>query len=203
MYCAEQIIVPPDLGDILKAYSKEVIRNNPEDIYEFSSRYFAQFVTKEARISLDQLVMLRERMDTEFPDGQISQEDLYKIAGENGITSGSIDKVLNLGPFEAVLPCGEFLVLLISLEGEDLTHCAQLIFEVYSSTQDKALEPEQFITLFQHLASRDPRVAEIENFGEILSTQLTDMATTKGGIVTFDDFASTEVILAMNSPAEE
>jgi hypothetical protein len=45
IYCAEQIVIPPDLGDILKAYAKEVIRNEPEDIFEFSAKYFAQFVT--------------------------------------------------------------------------------------------------------------------------------------------------------------
>lgn len=48
IYCAEQIVIPPDLGDILKAYAKEVIRNEPEDIFEFSAKYFAQFVTSGA-----------------------------------------------------------------------------------------------------------------------------------------------------------
>ena len=37
-YCAEQIVIPPDLGDILKAYAKEVIRNEPDDIFEFSAK---------------------------------------------------------------------------------------------------------------------------------------------------------------------
>ena len=51
IYCAEQIVIPPDLGDILKAYAKEVIRNEPEDIFEFSAKYFAQFVTSGKRHS--------------------------------------------------------------------------------------------------------------------------------------------------------
>ena len=33
IYMAEQIRVPPDLADILKAYTKEVIRRQPEDLY--------------------------------------------------------------------------------------------------------------------------------------------------------------------------
>ena len=41
IYMAEQIRVPPDLADILKAYTKEVIRRQPEDLYEFSAIYFA------------------------------------------------------------------------------------------------------------------------------------------------------------------
>lgn len=36
-----QIRVPPQLDDILKAYTKEVIRRKPEDLVEFSAFYFA------------------------------------------------------------------------------------------------------------------------------------------------------------------
>jgi len=41
IYCAEQIQVPSDLADILKAYTKEVIRRQPADLCEFSAIYFA------------------------------------------------------------------------------------------------------------------------------------------------------------------
>merc|ERR1719199_234042 len=47
MYCAEQINIPENLGEILKAYSKEVIRQQPINIYEFSARYFAQLDQQE------------------------------------------------------------------------------------------------------------------------------------------------------------
>ena len=35
IFCAEQIEVPETLPDILKNYSKAVIRNNPENIISF------------------------------------------------------------------------------------------------------------------------------------------------------------------------
>jgi len=38
IFCAEQIEVPPQLPDILKNYSKAVIRNNPSDIIDFSRK---------------------------------------------------------------------------------------------------------------------------------------------------------------------
>ncbi len=38
IFCAEQIEVPPELPNILKNYSKEVIRNNPNDIIDFSRK---------------------------------------------------------------------------------------------------------------------------------------------------------------------
>jgi len=40
IFSAEQIIVPDELPGILKNYSKEVIRSNPEDIIKFSREYF-------------------------------------------------------------------------------------------------------------------------------------------------------------------
>ena len=40
IFCAEQIEVPDELPEILKNYSKAVIRNNPENIISFSRKYF-------------------------------------------------------------------------------------------------------------------------------------------------------------------
>lgn len=38
IFCAEQIRVPDDLAEVLKNYSKAMIRNNPEDQVAFSRR---------------------------------------------------------------------------------------------------------------------------------------------------------------------
>lgn len=38
LYSAEQIKIPPDLGDILKEYSKAVMREQPENLYEWSAK---------------------------------------------------------------------------------------------------------------------------------------------------------------------
>jgi hypothetical protein len=51
MYCAEQINIPDNLGEILKAYAKEVIRQQPDNLYEFSARYFAQVCPAPPRAS--------------------------------------------------------------------------------------------------------------------------------------------------------
>ena len=40
IFCAEQIIVPDEMPEILKNYSKAVIKNNPENIITFSRKYF-------------------------------------------------------------------------------------------------------------------------------------------------------------------
>lgn len=38
LYCAEQIKVPAQLPEIMKAWTKEVIRANPTNIAEFSAK---------------------------------------------------------------------------------------------------------------------------------------------------------------------
>ena len=42
IFSAEQIVVPQDLPEILKDFSKEVIRSSPQDIISFSREYFEQ-----------------------------------------------------------------------------------------------------------------------------------------------------------------
>lgn len=40
IFSADQIQVPEELPQILKEFSKEVIRENPADIVQFSKEYF-------------------------------------------------------------------------------------------------------------------------------------------------------------------
>lgn len=49
IFCAEQISVPEELPGILKNYSKEVIRSNPEDIVAFSAKYFERLQEDQKR----------------------------------------------------------------------------------------------------------------------------------------------------------
>ena len=59
IFCAEQIEVPDALPEILKNYSKAVIRNNPENIISFSRKYFEDLKAerdknkKESETTLD------------------------------------------------------------------------------------------------------------------------------------------------------
>ena len=39
LYSAEQIVVPEELADVLKQYTKAVIRAQPTNILEFSAKY--------------------------------------------------------------------------------------------------------------------------------------------------------------------
>ena len=49
IFSAEQIEVPPTLPEILKNFSKEVIRNNPENLIKFSREYFEAKAAEHSR----------------------------------------------------------------------------------------------------------------------------------------------------------
>ena len=59
IFCAEQIEVPDALPEILKNYSKAVIRENPENIISFSRKYLENLKAerdknkKESEATLD------------------------------------------------------------------------------------------------------------------------------------------------------
>ena len=53
IFSADQIEVPDELPGILKNYSKEVIRNNPEDIISFSRKYFEDLLKKREKGEVD------------------------------------------------------------------------------------------------------------------------------------------------------
>jgi hypothetical protein len=48
IFSAEQIEVPETLPDLLKNYSKEVIRSNPADIFKFSREYFESILKEQS-----------------------------------------------------------------------------------------------------------------------------------------------------------
>ncbi len=47
IFSADQIQIHPDLPDIIKQYTKAVLKANPEDVLEFSWAYFKQKVEAE------------------------------------------------------------------------------------------------------------------------------------------------------------
>lgn len=48
IFSADQIEVPAELPEILKNFSKEVIRQNPKDIVQFARKYFEAKAAEQA-----------------------------------------------------------------------------------------------------------------------------------------------------------
>ncbi len=55
IYCAEQIVVPEELPNILKHYSKAVIKENPTNIVSFSAKYFRNLLDQQNNKAKDHI----------------------------------------------------------------------------------------------------------------------------------------------------
>ncbi len=64
IFSAEQIKIHPELGQILREYTKSVIRANPDDLLEFSWAYFKKKVDE------------KERKNQRFDDKPVNFDDL-------------------------------------------------------------------------------------------------------------------------------
>ncbi|KAG8340784.1 hypothetical protein ERJ75_000090200 [Trypanosoma vivax] len=53
IFCVEQINVPPELGTIMKQYTKAILRDRPEDLYKYSANFFAALCGQAAPFDKD------------------------------------------------------------------------------------------------------------------------------------------------------
>lgn len=94
-----QIRVPPQLDDVLKAYTKEVIRRKPEDLVEFSAFYFANLanIVPETSVVVQPTIQQIESLYRELSNATDSACDvrlfpaavvLNQLQGVNALTQG-------------------------------------------------------------------------------------------------------------------
>lgn len=164
IYCAEQIVIPHDLADILKAYIKEVIRRQPEDLHEFSAIYFANLFNVSQGMdeylppNVDQLKHVHE---TVKGNDVLHTDQLVEQCLDAGISKATLDKVFvlgNLGRDSMVAPA-EFLVLLLTMTSDSFAAVVQGLFEVFGDVSG-TLDTEEFLRLYECLSVWDSDVSE-------------------------------------------
>ena len=104
IYCAEQIQVPPELAGILKAYTKEVVRRQPEDIYEFSAIYFSNLASVSASTREETVppttAQLKEVYASCKGNLEMSLGDLVIECTGVGIKMSTVEQAFRLGEFQ-------------------------------------------------------------------------------------------------------
>eukprot|EP00798_Chlamydomonas_sp_ICE-L_P023601 gene23601-9130_t len=188
IYCAEQIAVPVDLADVLKAYTKEVIRRQPEDLVDFSAKYFANLANiansaDEAEApSREQLASVFERAGGAK---SLSAAQLGGLCQQAGIDKGVVARVMDVGDLDpGDVNLDKFLFLLLAMTCESFSAVVSGIFALFGLE----IEAQRFHTLISHLApDMDPDVTT--QFLADLSSSLLDVPT-----VTYDSVCKLEVM---------
>lgn len=161
IYCAEQIVVPPNLAEVLKAYTKEVIRRQPIDIVDFSAKYFANLsdvasgITNTPAPTKEQLRQVYSRGGA---GATLSQAQVVGLCQQAGVADAVIAKVTEAGAFNsAAVDLDKFVFMLLAMSCEDFNRLCLGMFDVFTETG--AIQKDRFVAFLAYLApDMDPEV---------------------------------------------
>ena len=134
IYCAEQIKIPPNLADALKAYTKEVIRAEPEDIIAFSVNYFTKLADASTDLVVDATPDLEQIKEVNATMAQIespSASDFAKVCTQCGISPEILERAFTLESTD--FDSANAVVLLLTMVASNLENLLELTFDVLGS----------------------------------------------------------------------
>jgi hypothetical protein len=164
IYCAEQIAVPPDLADVLKAYTKEVVRRQPADVYAFSADYFANLADVTAvppeDTSAPTVHQLADAYSAVKGKGELSAADFESVCVGAGVPRATVQRAFRLGEFGSTAPVkpSEPLTLLLTMTDASFVGICASLFDVFG--EDGKLTGVEFLALFAYLTAKDPSVTQ-------------------------------------------
>ncbi|KAI8469992.1 MAG: hypothetical protein J3K34DRAFT_511552 [Monoraphidium minutum] len=178
IYCAEQIVVPAGLDEVLKHFTKEVIRKQPADLAAFGAAYFA--AQAELQRSLHTVAVPSEqqlrdaygRLRGAGP-GVVPLHDVEMAARSAGINAATVASAVRAGGVNAArgVSALEVLLLLLTMRCGGLGAVLRGAFEVFgerggggapggedSAGAEARLEVPVLLELLALLGARDPKV---------------------------------------------
>lgn len=165
IYCAEQIHVPPELAGILKAYTKEVVRRQPEDVYEFSAIYFRNLASVSASTQETfvppTLAMLKEVYAACKTKPEMTLADVMIECTGVGIKLATVEQAFRLGEFpapeDAKVRPSEPITLLLTMTDASFVGIVASLFDVFGG-EACVLTGKEFMSLFTYLVGKDASV---------------------------------------------
>ena len=157
IYCAEQIKIPPNLADALKAYTKEVIRANPEDIIAFSCNYFTKLADYSSNLVVDATPDLDQIKQVSATMAQIESStagDFAKVCTQVGISPEILERAFTLDSPD--FDSANAVVLLLTMVSSNLENLLELTFEVLGS--EHHLPVSKITGILEFLSTRDESV---------------------------------------------
>ena len=176
LYCSQQIIIPPQLPDILKQFTKSAIRTQPEDVLQWSFEYFQALSEGQpppVRERLEEsteyaealnrkhILRLKERLLTISDDnGIVSSQDVQGEAAEIGFPKPTIHDVLRLGDFGDQFEWVKFFSLCCTLLAGDLPSTLDLFCNSISDNEKGMISFDIFKSVLCYLSKIDGELSE-------------------------------------------
>ncbi|GIL66718.1 hypothetical protein Vafri_20205 [Volvox africanus] len=164
IFCAEQIVIPHNLADILKAYTKEVIRRQPADIIAFSAKYFTNLANVASGAANTQ-APTKEQLRQVYTRGgagsaPLNESQVSGLCKQAGVADAVVSKVMEVGAFDpAFVDLDKFIFLMLAMSCEDFNRVCMGVFDVFSD--NGSLPTEHFMQLISFLGpDMDPDVTQ-------------------------------------------
>jgi hypothetical protein len=211
LYCAEQINVPPELADVLKSYTKEVVRRQPHDLYEFSAKYFAELaeVARTAVVDIVPPTVDQIKAAFEGAAGVGTLSDLKAKCVGAGVMGSTVDQAFQLGEFEESIADPKTpLVMLLTMTDATFVGIVASLFDVFGTVKegedDPSLRAGSFLETFITLTEKDPSMTadRLNELKEQLPKAEGEDAKDEDVTITFADVMKTEAFQAILEASE-
>ncbi|KAI8824260.1 uncharacterized protein EV422DRAFT_313169 [Fimicolochytrium jonesii] len=162
LYTAEQIRIPPDLPDILKNYTKHIIRTQPGNIMKESFEYFGRLARQKTdtsnlkRLNNMQLEAIYNKFDS--PDkAVVSRAELDEACNAFSIPAAQINDIVRLGGWTGDrIPWTKCWALLVASAAGNLTATIETVANILSDNARVRVGP--VVEILQYLAEQDRTV---------------------------------------------
>jgi hypothetical protein len=184
LFSAEQIKIPSDLPEIMKNYTKYVIKNQPQDIISASAEYFSRLSKQKSSSPSKRLDKVQlEAFYNKFKSKEkVSQKEITDLAEELHI-SASVSDILGSFKGDAIpwlniwsnllaASTGSLVAtieLLADIAGDSGNVSISIVTEVvqYLSLQDKSINADQLSSFLGKLGDTGSKDIGIESLKEL------------------------------------
>lgn len=149
MYSVEQVNIPPELGTVMKQYTKAVLRDKPSNVYKYSANFFAALCGRNAPFDQNGALspdyedsLKRNGASSNSGQNVVSEQEAINMIfqkyddGNGAVSLTVLPDVLEdiretLCLQEGELPSAEEIAELLQCNSDvvDLTELRQLLFE--------------------------------------------------------------------------
>ncbi|KAI9006064.1 hypothetical protein BC832DRAFT_556040 [Gaertneriomyces semiglobifer] len=163
LYTAEQIRIPPELPDILRNFTKYIIRTQPANIFEASAEYFGRLSkqgtageTGTSRVVQSQLEAFYNKFSSRA-DAVVSRKDIDDECSAMLISPATVADIVRLGGWDGEkIPWMKFWSLLVASSAGTLTATIETVLNVIGDSGRVRLAP--VIEVMQYLAEQDQTI---------------------------------------------
>ncbi|KND01569.1 uncharacterized protein SPPG_03369 [Spizellomyces punctatus DAOM BR117] len=169
LYTAEQIRIPPELPDILKKYTKHIIRSQPGNILEASADYFGRLAKQRhdgggaKRLNNMQLEAFYTKFDR-TDKVVVTKHEVDDACNAVNITPAHVNDVMRLGGWPGdKIPWLKFWALLVASTAGTLTATLETVTSILGDNGRVSLS--SVIEVLQYLAEQDPSIDKAQAEG--------------------------------------